>query len=75
MTYRISYKDGWSTPTGIAGIGTERTEYFQTEPEALNRARELVESGLHHGVSVCDRDGNALAGVRLQLKLGAWATH
>ena len=37
-----------------------RTEYFGTEHEALYRARELIDSG-----------GEALAGVRLQLKLGA----
>ena len=66
MTYRISYEDGWADATGAL-----QEEYFGTEYEALHRARELVESGVHHGVSLCDGDGDALAGVRLQLKLGA----
>jgi hypothetical protein len=74
MMYRISYEDGWAAATDIAVRGAERTEYFRTEHEALHRARELIESGLHHGVSVYDGDGNALAGVRLQLKLGACVT-
>jgi hypothetical protein len=68
MIYRISYEDGWAA---IAETGATRTEYFLTEYEALHRARELIESGVHHGVSVYD--GAALAGVRLQLKLGASA--
>jgi len=67
MNYRISYKDGWTE------TGATRTEYFRTEHEALHRARELVESGVYHGVLVYDRDGAALAGVRLQLRLGASA--
>jgi hypothetical protein len=70
MIYRISYEDGWAA---ITERGTTRTEYFRTEHEALHRARELVESGVHHGVSVYDSDGAALAGVRLQLRLGASA--
>jgi hypothetical protein len=67
MSYRISYEDGW------AETGATRTEYFRTEYEALHRARELVESGVHHGVSVFDSGGATLAGVRLQLKLGVSA--
>jgi hypothetical protein len=65
MTYRISYEDGWTDTSAT------RTEYFGTEHEALHRARELIDSGVHHGVSVRDSGGEALAGVRLQLKLGA----
>ena len=67
MNYRISYKDGWTE------TGATRTEYFGTEHEALHRARELIDSGVHHGVSVRDSGGEALAGVRLQLKLSASA--
>jgi hypothetical protein len=67
MTYRIAYEDGWTDTSEL------RTEYFRTEHEALQRARELIDSGVHQGVSVHDRDGTALAGVRLQLKLGASA--
>ena len=70
MIYRISYEDGWAA---IAETGAMRTEYFRTKHEALHRARELIESGVHHGVSMYDADGTALAGVRLQLKLGASA--
>ena len=68
MTYRISYEDGWTA----AGDGeATRTEVYGTEYEALGRARELVESGIHQAVSVCDGSGDVLAGVRLQLKLEA----
>jgi hypothetical protein len=71
MNYRISYADGW-TPAMIAREGAViRSEYFATEYEALNRARELIESGVHHGVVLYDGSGGALAGVLLQLKLGA----
>jgi len=48
-----------------------RTEYFRTEHEALKRARELIEGGDHHAVSLCDNSGRVMAGIRLQLKLGA----
>jgi len=48
-----------------------RTEYFRTEYEALQRARQLLEDGDHHAVSLCDSSGSVLAGIRLQLKLGA----
>jgi hypothetical protein len=48
-----------------------RTEYFRTEYEALKRARQLLEDGDHHAVSLCDSAGGVLAGIRLQLKLGA----
>jgi hypothetical protein len=67
MTYRISYEDGWTD------TGATRTEYFGSEHEALQRARELIDSGVHHGVSMRDSSDAALAGVRLQLKLGASA--
>jgi hypothetical protein len=70
MTHRISYVDGWIPVTGALPREAERTEYFRTEYQALNRARELMESGLHHGISVYDSAGNALTGIRLQLKLG-----
>jgi hypothetical protein len=73
MTYRVSYEDGWAAIAGGAEGGASRTEYFLNEHEALQRARELVDSGVHHGVSVCDSDGNALLGVCLQWKLGATA--
>jgi hypothetical protein len=71
MMYRISYIDGWAAVTGVSPSGIEVTEYFRSEPEALHRARELVESGVHRGVSVYDGDGNALMGTTLQLKFGA----
>jgi hypothetical protein len=51
--------------------GVTRTEYFRTEYEALQRARQLIEDGDHHAVSLCDSSGSVLAGIRLQLKLGA----
>jgi hypothetical protein len=76
MTYKISYVTSRAEVTDPPQEGATRTEYFGTEYEALHRARELVESGVHHGVSVCDANGagDVLAGVRLQLKLGASPT-
>ena len=73
MIYRISYEDGWAATDALPEKGAARTEYFHTEHEALHRARELIESGVHHGVSLHETDGAAIAGVRLQLKLGASA--
>ena len=72
MDYRISYVDGWAARPAYQGRAT-RTEYFMTEYEALKRARELVDGGVHHGVSMYDSGGGTLAGLRLQLKLGATA--
>jgi hypothetical protein len=60
VTYRISYEDGWAAIAGGAEGGASRTEYFLNEHEALQRARELVDSGVHHGVSVYDSDDNVL---------------
>jgi hypothetical protein len=72
MTYRISYDDGLAATTGAGGHeGVTRTEYFRTEYEALQRARQLIEDGDHHAVSLCDSSGSVLAGIRLQLMLGA----
>jgi hypothetical protein len=71
MTYRISYSDG-STGAIIGGRETETglVEEYRTEPEALGRARELLEAGEHDAISVRDSSGNVLHGVRLQLRLG-----
>jgi hypothetical protein len=44
-----------------------QSERFSTEHEALTRARELLEEDLSTVVAVCDRAGNLLSGVRLQL--------
>jgi hypothetical protein len=75
MTYRISYDDGTIAVAGVRGAeGVERTEYFRTEFEALKRARQLVEDGDHHAVTVHDGSGNVLTGILLQLKLGAVIT-
>ncbi|HWX31573.1 MAG TPA: hypothetical protein VNZ53_29590 [Steroidobacteraceae bacterium] len=72
MTYRISYDDGLAATTGAGGHEeVTRTEYFRTEYEALQRARQLLEDGDHHAVSLCDSSGGVLAGIRLQLRLGA----
>jgi hypothetical protein len=72
MTHRISYEDGLAAMTGARRHeGVTRTEYFRTEYEALRRARELLEDGDHHAVSLCDSSGSILTGIRLQLQLGA----
>ena len=71
MTYRVIYGD----VLAMAGRDREfdelvQSERFSTEHEALMRARELLDEDLSTVVAVCDRDGNLLSGVRLQLKLG-----
>jgi hypothetical protein len=74
MTYRLSYDDG--VPISLKKWRNEdmtRTETFQTEDEALKRARELLDGGDHHAVVLCDSSGNTLGGIRLQLKLGIFA--
>lgn len=72
MTYRISYDDGSGPFAGSGGREqVKRTEYFRTEYEALQRARQLVEGGDHHAVTLCESSGNVLTGILLQLKLGA----
>jgi hypothetical protein len=71
MTYRISYDDGLAAISASRGHqGVTRTEYFRTEFEALQRARQLLEDGDHHAVRLCDGSGTVLAGILLQLKLG-----
>jgi len=71
MTYSISYDDGLASVTKERrSEALTRIETFLTEHEALNRASRLLEEGTHHAISVCDRSGNVLCGVRLQLKLG-----
>ena len=68
---------GWKTYLAAAAaiIGgrkanTSLVEVYPTEPEALGRARELLDAGEHDGVAVRDSAGNTLCGIRLQLKLG-----
>jgi hypothetical protein len=71
MTYRVSYEDGLVPASDARGHeGVRRTEYFPTEYEAGNRARQLLEDGDHHDVSLCDGSGTVLAGILLELKLG-----
>jgi len=62
MTYRIIYDD--FRARGLM-------EEYAREHDALDRARELLESGEHHRLAVADGEGNVLHGVRLQLRLGA----
>jgi hypothetical protein len=72
MTYRISYDNGLAAAADAAYLEVvTRTEYFPTEYQALKRARQLLEDGDHHAVSLYDSSGSVLAGIRLQLKLGA----
>lgn len=69
MTYRLIYSK-MSAPRADTRA---RTEEFATEHQALGRARELLETGEHHGVVLHDQGGNALCGVPLQLKLGGFS--
>jgi hypothetical protein len=71
MTYKISYQD--EVPISVRKWRNDeaaRTETFGSEAEALRRARELIDDGEHQRVVVSDASGNALGGIRLQLKLG-----
>ena len=71
MTYSISYSDRLARVSQeMHGPGSIRSETFLTESEALTRASRLLDEGTHHAILVCDSSGNALCGVRLQLKLG-----
>jgi hypothetical protein len=71
MSYSISYDVGLASVTKErCEIDLARVETFLTEDEALNRAFRLLDEGTHHGISVRDGSGNALCGLRLQLKLG-----
>lgn len=74
MTYRIIYGE---TPMPQVPARWHRepaaTEEFATEDQALGRARELIETGEHYGVTLDDGTGNVLYGVRLQLRLGGFA--
>ena len=72
MTYRIIYCETADMPAVIETRGIA-TEEFPQEHQALERARELLETGEHHGVAVDDGSGNVLCGVRLQLKLGGFS--
>ena len=68
MAYQVSYEDGL---VSAGHEGVRRTEYFRTESEARNRARQLLEDGDCHAVSLCDGSGTVLTGILLQLQLAA----
>ena len=71
MGYRISYDD--TMPLSIKKWRNQErayTETFETEHEALNRARELLDDSDIRAVSVADDQGTVIGGIRLQLKLG-----
>ena len=74
MIYRVSYDVGLKTPPeGGREVDAVEVEEFSTEYEAFSRARELLEDGEYHRVSVRDGSGNLLCGVLLRLKLGFFA--
>ncbi|MGC2413050.1 MAG: hypothetical protein WA459_10195 [Stellaceae bacterium] len=71
MTYRVLYGEALAMASADLHLDERvRSERFSTEHEALTRARELLEEDLSTVVAVCDRTGNLLSGVRLQLRLG-----
>lgn len=72
MTYRIVYNQVPAPRAAAQPRRTVSTEEFATEHQALGRARELLETGVHHGVAVRDHSGNELCGVRLQWRLGGF---
>ena len=71
MTYHVVYGDAAAMASRDRHLDERvRLERFSTEHEALMRARELLEEDACTVVAVCDRAGNQLHGVRLQLRLG-----
>lgn len=72
MTYRIVYNQVPAPRAAVQPRRTVSTEEFATEHQALGRARELLETGVHHSVAVRDHSGNELCGVRLQWRLGGF---
>lgn len=73
MSYRIIYNEIPVPHEAVAPQERIWTEEFPTEHQALGRARELLETGEHHGVAVRDHSGNELCGVRLQWRLGGFS--
>ena len=71
MTYRVFHGDALAMSSGERHLDDRvRVERFSTEHEALNRARQLIDEDETTAVAIRDAEGNQLAGVRLQLKLG-----
>ena len=71
MTYRVFHGDALAMSSGERHLDDRvQVERFSTEHEALNRARQLIEEDETTAVAIHDAEGNQLAGVRLQLKLG-----
>jgi hypothetical protein len=71
MTYRVFYGEGSAVSSRDRHLDERvRFERFSTEHEALRRARELLDDDVGAAVAICDRAGNLLSGVRLQLRLG-----
>ena len=69
MAFRISYDDKLAVRYRD-GVNAPQIETFETEREALSRARELMDEGDCHDVAVLDETGEVIGGIRLQLKLG-----
>jgi hypothetical protein len=74
MSYRVIYNEAsLLRPSTGQRRGSTSSEEFPTEYQALGRARELLETGEHHGVAMHDHTGNELSGVRLQWRLGGFS--
>lgn len=73
MSYRIIYNEIPAPRAAVTPQERVWTEEFQTEHQALGRARELLETGEHHAVAIRDHSGNELCGVRLQWRLGGFS--
>jgi hypothetical protein len=73
MNYRVIYNEMLAPRIDEVRRGTVRAEEFSKEHQALGRARELLETGEHHGVAMHDHSGRELSGVRLQWKLGGFS--
>jgi hypothetical protein len=74
MSYRVIYNETSATRAAAERRrGTIWTEEFPTEHQAMGRARELLETGEHHGIAVHDHSGQELSGVWLQWRLGGFS--
>lgn len=74
MSYRVIYQEA-AVPQAKTERreGTVWMEEFSSEHQALGRARELIETGEHHGIAMRDHGGNEISGVRLQWRLGGFS--
>lgn len=71
MSYQVFYVEcSDKLTTGQSSQERSVNENFDTEDQALSRARELLEDGYYHTVMIRYSSGQVLSGIRLQLMMG-----